>query len=309
MVNIIHFTLLVSLNVVYVAVLHYKVAGIVQSSVITSFVIFLGVFFLLFRKSGFAFSKTKLRQLLNFGLPLIPGGIAFWMLTLADRYLLKFLSNIEQVGYYEIGYKFGMILSMVLIHPFRTAWLPFMFSIQKDPNAKRVYSSVLTYYLGLAIFIWLGISALGREMVMLTTIPKFYPAFQVIPFIAFANIFYGIYYTVDVGVLVKGKTGAYAIITGIGALLDIGLAVVLIPAHGMMGAAFAKIVAYITLAVLMYWVAQRYYPIHYEISRIVRMLIIGGLLFGATLLIELDSLWISIAAKMPIILLFRCCCW
>jgi len=303
-INVVNFTLLVSLNIYHVAILEKKIAGIVQSSAITSFVIFLIVLIALFRRIKFSFSKQKLKELFNFGLPLIPGGLAAWTLTLADRYLLKFLSTSEQVGLYEIGYKFGMILNMLLVHPFRTAWLPFMFSIQKENRAERIYSVVLTYYLCLATFLWLGISALAREVVILSTTKEFYPGYQAIPLIALANLFYGIYYTIDVGVLVKGKTGIYAMITGFGAVLDIGLAATLIPGYGMIGAGVAKVISYSALAIFMYIVAQRLYPIHYEINRICKLLFIGGALYATTFLVHFNSVWVCIVIKMILIMLF-----
>lgn len=303
-INIVNFTLLVSLNIYNVAFLEKKILGIVQSSAMTSFLIFLLIAIVLFRRIKFSFSKQKLKELFNFGLPLVPGGLAAWTLTLADRYLLKFLSTSEQVGLYEIGYKFGMILNMLLIHPFRTAWLPFMFSIQKENRAKRIYSVVLTYYLCLATFIWLGISILAREVVILTTTEKFFPGYQAIPLIALANLFYGIYYTVDVGVLVRSKTGAYASITGIGALLDIGLAFLLIPDYGIIGAAVAKVLSYSTLAILMYIVAQRLYPIKYEFNRILKLLFVGGMLYSISFFVPSSSIWLCIAIKMILILVF-----
>lgn len=303
-INIVHFTLLVLLNVYHVAILEMKIGGIIRSSVITSFIIFLVVAIVIFRKIKFSFSRQKLKELFNFGLPLIPGGLAMWTLALADRYLLKFLATTDQVGLYEIGFKFGMIISMLLIHPFRTAWLPFMFSIQKEEGAKRVYSTVLTYYLCLAAFLWLGISVMAREVVMLSTTEKFFAGYRVIPLIALANLFYGIYYTVDVGVLVKGKTGAYAIITAFGAALNIGLALLLIPSYGMIGAGVAKIIAYCALAIVMYIVAQRLYPIKYEINRILKLFIITGILYAASFFIQPDSIRLCIALKMVLIFLF-----
>ncbi|MBN1348404.1 oligosaccharide flippase family protein [candidate division KSB1 bacterium] len=303
-INIIHFTLLVSMNILFVAILKQKVAGIVQSSAITSAVVFLGITTVMIKRIRLSFSRQKLRELLAFGLPLVPGGLAVWTLTLADRYLLKFLSTTEEVGLYEIGYKFGMMLNMLLIHPFRTAWLPFMFSIQKDAAAKRIYSVVLTYFLCLAAWLWLGISALGHEAVILFTKPAFYAGYQSISLIALANLFYGVYYTVDVGVLVKGKTTAYAAITAIGALIDIALAYFLIPDFGMMGAAFAKVLAYAVLASLMYVVSQKYYPINYEISRILKLLVLTAIIYWITTLIQLESIWHNIIIKVVLLLLF-----
>lgn len=303
-INIIHFTMLVSLNIYFVAYKNLKIEGIVWSSFITAVIIFLVVFITIISRMRLKFSKSQLKALFHFGLPLVPGGLASWTLTLADRYLLKFLANTYEVGLYDIGYKFGMIVNMLLVHPFRTAWLPFIFSIQKDPNAKKIYSTTFTYFMLLGCFLCMSISVMAKEIVTLTSAPDYLPGFQAIPLIAVSYLFYGIYYTVDVGVLIKGKTGIYAIVTWIGAGLDIALAYLMIPHYGMLGAGIAKVISFFLLAVIMYIFTQVYYPIKYELGRVIYMFLLATGLFGLSYLIATPHLWLNILLKMLLLLLF-----
>lgn len=303
-INIAHFSILVSLNVYFMAFQGMKIKGIVLSNILTSGLIFLVVLAVIISRVGFRFSREKLVALLNFGLPLVPGGLASWTLTLADRYLLKFLSDAEQVGLYDVGYKFGMIVNMLLVHPFRTAWLPFVFSIQKDPDAKKIYANTFTYFMLLGTALCLALTIFAREMVVLTLAPKFHPGYQTIPFIALAYLLYGIYYNVDIGVLLAGKTGMYAIISWVGAALNIGLAFLLIPDQGVLGAGLAKIISFATLAILMYWTAKRYYPIQYQTRRIFHLVAVAlGIYFSSQVLPELP-LFAAILIKAGLMLLF-----
>ncbi|MCK5738086.1 oligosaccharide flippase family protein, partial [bacterium] len=260
-INIFHFTCLISLNFLNVAILDQKILGIVHSSFITSVIVFIIILISTRRYIRPVFSRDKLRRLLKFGLPLVPGSLASWGLIVADRFLLNKLAGANSVGIYEIGHKFGMIVNMLLVQPFRKAWLPFMFSVQKDKDAKRIYASTLTYVFLGACWLTLALGLLAREIVQITTPAEYMNAYQAVLLIALSYMMYGIYYTVDVGVLIKGKTGAYAIITWIGATLDITLAWFLIPHLGMMGAAVAKLIAFTSLAGMMYFTAQHYFPI------------------------------------------------
>jgi O-antigen/teichoic acid export membrane protein len=302
--NILHFTLLVSLNIYFMVFRGMKIEGIILSNVLTSGLVFLLILTLILVRFGFHFSKEKLVALLHFGLPLVPGGLASWTLTLADRYLLRFLADTEQVGFYDVGYKFGMIVNMLLVHPFRTAWLPFIFSIQKDPNANKIYANTFTYFMLIGTVMCLALTLFAREMVVLTLAPEFYPGYQAIPFIALAYLLFGIYNTVDVGVLLTSKTGMYAIISWTGAALNIGLALILIPQYGVIGAGIAKILAFAALALLMFKAAQRCYPIPYQTSRIFTILAVALALFFSSLLLPDGALFATLLIKTGLLSLF-----
>ncbi len=303
-VNILNFSCLILFNIFLVGIKNLKVTGIVLSSFFTQIIIAIMVMITIFRHLKFAFSGLKLKKLFKFGLPLMPGGIAAWLLTLADRYLLNKLLGPESVGLYEIGHKFGMIVNMLLVHPFRTAWLPFIFSIQKDKDAPQIYIKTLTYYMLLGITLCLGLAVCAREMVLISSTTKFLAAYPAIPLIALAYLFYGIYLTVDVGVLVKEKTGMYTLISWIGALLDIGLAFLLIPYFGMLGAGEAKLIAFILLALLMYFFSQRFFPLRYELGRIGQLFLLAGVLYAVSWFIPLQPLWFTIGLKLLLITLF-----
>ena len=303
-INIFHFTCLISLNYLNVAVFDKKILGIVHSSFITSIVVFFIILISTLRYIRPIFSWKKLRQLLKFGLPLVPGSLASWALTVADRFLLNKLAGANEVGLYEIGHKFGMIVNMLLVQPFRTAWLPFMFSVQKDKDAKRIYAITLTYVFVGACWLTLALGLLAKEIIELTTPVEYLHAYQAVLLIALSYVMYGIYYTVDVGVLIQGKTGAYAIITWIGATLDITLAWVLIPRFGMMGAAAAKLIAFASLAGMMYFTAQRFFPIQYQRLRLLHAFVMAALLFIAGFLANTHFLWLTIMLKLLLISLY-----
>ena len=77
------------------------------------------------------------------------------------------------------------------------------------------------------------LSVLAKEIILLAATEGYLEAYRVIPLIAIAYLFFGMYYTVDVGVLLKGKTKYYVVITGIAAIVQLGLNFIFIPKHGM----------------------------------------------------------------------------
>ncbi len=303
-INIINFTTLIILNYIFIGVLQKKADGIVQSSFLTSIFVFVLLLIAVVPKLTPVFSKEKLKKLLDFGLPLVPGGLATWALTLFDRFLLNEMLGAQQVGLYDIGHKFGMMVNMVIVQPFRTAWLPFIFSMQKEKEAKRICAMTLTYFIAVGLFLCLALSVLAKEIIMLTTAKEYLGAYRAISLIALSYFFFGIYYIVDVGVLIEGKTGVYAIVAWIGSILNVGLAFLLIPVFGMVGAGWAKLLAFLSLAISMYFIAQRYYPIKYELRRIIHLILTASILYSCSLLADFQAVYLAISIKLILIALF-----
>jgi O-antigen/teichoic acid export membrane protein len=68
--------------------------------------------------------------------------------------------------------------------------------------------------------------------------------------------------------------------TTAGAVLNFTLNLWLIPAYGMLGAAYATLAGFMLIMVLRTWNAQRVYPVEYQWRRVTVLLLIAGLLTG-----------------------------
>jgi O-antigen/teichoic acid export membrane protein len=296
-INLIHFILLVSLNILNVAVRKQGILGIVESQVATSFLIALGVGIVFLRRIGLGFSRTHLRALLDFGLPLVPSGVSIWGLTMTAQYFIHFYGTDHDVGLYALGMRFGMILNILLVRPFRTAWLPFMFSIRNEERARRVYSLTLTYFFMGGMGLYLLLSVLSREIVQLAATTRFIEGHRVIPLIALAYLFYGLYYTADAGVMLSGKTRYYALVTAIAAVFQLVCNFIIVPKHGMIGAAWVVLASFVLLFGMILFVAQRLYPIRYEGIRLGKIAFSGVLVYGVSRLIQPGDLALAFCLK------------
>lgn len=236
--------------------------------------------------------------MLSFGLPLVPAGLAAWIMTLADRYFLQFLSTPTELGLYSLGYKFGMVVQALIVGPFTLAWAPFLWSVAKEKNAKEVYSSVLTYFVLVGMFATLVLSVLSREVLMVMVTPPFYSAYKAIPLIALSYVLYGCYFVFNPGMLIAKKTKYAALIVGAGAIVNLGLNYLLIPGYGMMGAAVATVISYLLLPIGLFFLSRRYYPIEYEWSRIAKILLAAVPVYIGSIFIINDSAIIAGVLKL-----------
>jgi O-antigen/teichoic acid export membrane protein len=286
---LIRFLTAVSLTILFVVGLHRGVLGILEAGLIAALLVYSIALRDIIRNARPGLSVPQLKAMLSFGLPLVPAALAAWIMTMADRYFLKFLSTPTELGLYSLGYKFGMVVQGLIVGPFSLAWEPFLWSIAKEKNAKDTYSAVLTYFTLVAMAVALVLSVLSRQVLEIMAAPAFYGAYQVIPLIAVSYVLYGGYIILAIGITLERKTKYIALIVGIGAVVNMGLNYLLIPRYGMMGAAVATLIAFLLLPIGSYLVSRRYYSVQYEWGRIARIFLAAALVYGGSLFITSGS--------------------
>ncbi len=275
----------ITLNIAFVVILHRSVLGILEATLIASAVIYVSLLATLMRSAGFHFSGDELKRMLAFGLPLVPAGLSAWILTLADRYFLQFLSTPQQLGLYSLGYSFGLVISSLIVGPFLAAWSPFAYSIFKEKTAKRFYSRTFTYFVLVAMLAALALSVLSREVLAIMATPAFHAAYKVIPLIALSYVLYGCSSILGMGFGLMAKTSYSALCVAVSAILNLGLNYLLIPGYGMMGAAWATLISYLAMAALFFVVSRKFYAVTYEWGRVAKICIAFGVVFGGSFFI------------------------
>lgn len=227
------------------------------------------------RRSRFAVSPALVRPLLAFGLLMVPGVLTGWVNNLSDRYILRLLTDLDQVAIYGIGYKFGTVIRLVVVWPFQLAWPAFAFAISDREDHKSTYAHTLTYLAAVLAFSVLGLSILSREMVPWVVGDAYREAYRVVPLVALSYAFSGIFFCLNPGVHIAGKTRYFPLLSALTAALNVCLNFLLIPRFGMMGAAAATASSFFAGALGAWVLAQRFYPVEYEYGRLLKIVAAG----------------------------------
>jgi O-antigen/teichoic acid export membrane protein len=159
------------------------------------------------------------------------------------------------------------VITFVMI-AFRTAWPAFAYSIEDDREAKRTYAFVLTYLLAFASWVALALGALAPWWTRLLTAPHYQRAEKGVALLAFAGAVYAGYTVLAIGSGRARKTQLNWVVTGAGAVANVGLNFWLIPRWGMVGASISTLTAYVILFVGMTLYAQSVYPVAYQWRRV-----------------------------------------
>jgi O-antigen/teichoic acid export membrane protein len=290
-------------SITLVVFMRRGVNGVFEGEAIALSIILMILFYYLVKDIHFRFSWKIAKEMLNYGIPLVPAGIAIFVITLSDRFFIRHYCTLHDVGIYSLGYKFGEIMGLMAM-AVQLAWPTFLFSNEKTPYAQELYSRTTTYYIAAGVFIWLLLSTFGPEIIALMAKETFYEAYRIIPFIALSYLLSGLAYIASVGLFLKNKTKYMALYSGAGAIINLALNYILIPRYGILGAAIATVMSYALQMVLAFTISMRFYNINYEVARILKIVIPAVAIYFCSTYSFVDSFITIVCAKTIVVLLY-----
>jgi O-antigen/teichoic acid export membrane protein len=309
LVSILRFLLNVSFNIYFIVKLKMGLAGVVYGNLLTVILISILTFFLIRKDLTLKISFHKLRNMLSYGLPLVPGGLSIWVLAVADRYFLERLSTTTELGLYSLGSRFSGILEFMLIQPFLTTWPSIYFPLAKEKDAPMTFSRLTTYFLLIGSFFSLGIVAMSNPAIKIMADQKFWGAYKVIPLLVFSVLLYGLFSLLNVGIFIQKKTRYNPLIIGIAAIFNLLLNYALIPRWGMLGAAYATFFSYLLMDLISYVINARVYPIRYEWLKLSKIVLVTALFLFVLGKIQVSSWLNELLYKLLVVLTYPLVLW
>jgi len=263
----------------------------------------------LLKEIEFKFEKSIIKDSLSFGFPLVFSAVAINLLNGSDRYIIKFLIGEKVLGLYELGYRVGGIINMMMIIPFNLSLLPMAYKVYQTEGDKDYYKKLKTYLAFVLIWAGLALSLFSKEIVELFALnSSYYSAYQVVPYIILAYILYGISTISSLGMFLSGKNFYMAFITMFCAGINIGLNFWLIPHFGIIAAAINTVIAFFIQDILSIVASNKYYRINYEYFKLTKLFVTGFILFIGCSFLLTDSLSVNIPIKLIASFLFPFIC-
>tara|TARA_B100001287_G_C22660240_1_gene519952 strand:+ start:483 stop:1898 length:1416 start_codon:yes stop_codon:yes gene_type:complete len=186
--------------------------------------------------------KSKQKQMINYALPLIGSGLAFWGLTAIDKFFLRSLSSLSELGIYSVAVTFAGV-ALVFQSIFSTIWVPTVYKwIAEKVDLKKIKNIMDLVALAI-ILIWsvAGIFSWAVAYIL----PADYENVQHILLLAIAYpLLYSLAESTGVGIGIERKTMFALLATVVALVVNVICNWFLIPIYGAAGAAMGSAVAF-----------------------------------------------------------------
>jgi len=246
---------------------------------------------------------ARLRQMLRFALPLIPAGLAYWVVGFSDRYFVQAYTNTAEVGLYSIGSALAAGVALVT-GAFQQAWGPFALSIHQQSDARDTYASVFLFYLWLTGALCAGISLFSPEILHVLTTAEYAGASVVVGILALSYAMIGLTYIAGTGPSIARQTGPTGIAMVAAAVLNVVLNFAMVPHYGKIGSAVATLISQSVVPIYLFRRSQQLYPIPYRFTAGAVLFALTLSIIGIGIQIDAKNIWIAIAFKLALLSLF-----
>lgn len=254
-----------------------------------------------------SFNKTIWREMLVYGLPLMVVGFAGMINETLDRIIISYVytdvqEGLRATGIYGANYKLSILMSL-FIQAFRYAAEPFFFNHAKQNDKRHIYATVMNYFTLVCLALFLTVT-LYIDVFKHFINNRYWEGLHVVPVLLIANMFLGMYYNFSIWYKLSDNTNKGAIISMIGAVITILANIILVPLLGYTGSAWATLICYTSMAIICYFMGAKYYPIPYQVRRLLGYIGLALALFLLSKYLPIPGGFIKYAVHAILLLSF-----
>ena len=266
-IQILQTIIYLSLLVYLVFILKMEAVGKIYSFVISCACMSLFNAYLLYKRGYIVwkYSRNSIKELLHFGIPLLPHSLSFWLKGGMDKVLLTTYCGLGANGLYSMAMSFGAIYA-IFNTAFSNAYVPYLQKklnlMTNDNGAEEKAKIVRNSYKIACLFILLYFIVVGICWVVIYFVldHKYKQSFQFVPWILLALTFNAFYSLVIQYPYSVKKTFGLGIITFICSIVQLALTYFLIILYGMDGIKYSLVLGAMITMIGVWWYSNRVYP-------------------------------------------------
>ncbi|GAC13706.1 lipopolysaccharide biosynthesis protein [Aliiglaciecola lipolytica] len=231
--------LFIGLNLLFVVYWKLGVPGIIYATIASLGSLSLVALAITFSRVGFGFSKTLFKQMLLFGLPLVPSAFANSALTTVERYYINSIIGPAAVGVYSLGHRLASMLHMFIAAPFSQIFFVRRFETLAKGEDQSAFHRILLLFVAVMMFFALLLSLFGTEIVWLISPEAYLDVVVVLPLLGLSFVLSSLNLNIELGIFYNKKTWAIPLIGFITLAVGIPANYLLIHQFGIYGAGLA----------------------------------------------------------------------
>jgi O-antigen/teichoic acid export membrane protein len=226
----------------------------------------LALIFLSRRAYELRFDRRKLGIMLAFSLPLVPSSIGVFLNGFADRLVLQHTRSLTDVGIYGVAFRIATVVTLLLAG-FQGAATPLILAGHEDPTTPGELARIFRLFSAGALIAFLVVSLFADTEVHVLASSAYARADTLVPYLFMSALLFGVYIFAP-GLTIVKRTGTFALISVSAGVLNLGLALALVPSLGIPGAGIATVASSTWFFVLTMHFSQRHYAVGHDWMRL-----------------------------------------
>ncbi|MEX9906886.1 lipopolysaccharide biosynthesis protein [Providencia rettgeri] len=231
------------LSLFLVIIMKHGASGRIDAQLITALFIAITSLFLLYKDKLlkiFTWKPAQIKEILLFGIPLIPHHIGFFLLSSVDRFFINKEIGLAEAGIYMVAIQLSSALA-IIFDAINKAFVPWLFSKLKEniySEKLKIVKYTYLYFFALTIIALLAF-LIGPILFIFIAGDKYSHGRELIGWLCLGQIFGGMYLMVTNYIFYSKKTGKLALTTITTGIINAVLLIIFLPLFGLIGAAYA----------------------------------------------------------------------
>lgn len=255
----------------------------------------------LIRESRWQPKREHFNYMVLYSLPLVFYSLGNIVLGQLDRVMINKMIGSAEAGIYSLAYNVGMLLDMAST-ALHSALVPYWFK-HLNTGERSGADNLADFSFRITLSFAMCLICFSQELLLILAGPGFHGALSIIPIIVMGYVFNAGYKIYLREVTYSKRMWHVSIISLIGALVNWGLNLWLLPDYGYVAAAYTTLFSFL-LMVLMAWITVRH-VLHIEafpmlgLIRPAFVLLLGvGGYYG--IILNMEGGWLTLLAKLII---------
>lgn len=264
-----------SLNIYFVVLKELGIYGIAYSSITSSSILSIFMLFFIFKDIRFIFNIKYAILMCKFCFPLWISGVVALYIGSSCKYFLKIFSTFDDIGLYELAFKFSTIISTLVWNSFATFWQIERFNIYNSCESNDSFRNVFDIISGVLVIFATGISMFAGPAIRLMASEIFFQSSKAVIFLCYGSVLSSLVIYLNFSFLVESKN-RYIIYNNIFASLFLTVFYFyFIPRFGFVGASIATMLAYLAQFLFAYFNSLKIYNMNLNFVSFVSIIFVS----------------------------------
>ncbi len=255
--------------IINVAVLGYGLKGQLYAQLLVNIVFWIIAAAILKKNSDFAFSWNTSKNLLAYGVPLIPYFIFLWINTASGSFMLGKYAGMRELGIFALAMQFSGILAL-FGQATGNALQPHFYETAQKPEGTDILGRFATKYFAFFGIVSIFILIIAEPMVLVMADSRFHDVLKYIPMLLFSGWLTLVNQLFIWSLMNSNRTGVLSNINIVSCIMLIGLLFFFLKyLHmGISGVVYSMIVIGTAKILATYCISQKYFRIKFRLKDI-----------------------------------------